>query len=297
MKMPEVPVPEIYNIFKIRKHLIFGVPARLERAGAQRRIHKRPFAAGMGDYVIYAVAVRGQICYRLVQLLVRGHLARPPRKPRHAHGPVCAGGSAEREDLFALQHVHLPAHEVNDIRPYHLHLAAVPHADGEAVQQAEVFVIAVYEQHGERQLFIGLQVLIKAAAPPHSAKVARHYNVIIAGKALFAPTEVFKFVKVVHAVRIARHPYHLLLPPSRPRGRFARLPRFKGKFILFPYSIQLYAAATQKAKVARRAFCKLPAYAAEKLHNLSACRRGRMLSYLIHPQATAPAGINYSQEE
>lgn len=55
MIVPEVPLFIVDYIFEIGKHLVFGIPAHLKIARAQRRIHQGTFAARVGDYVLVII--------------------------------------------------------------------------------------------------------------------------------------------------------------------------------------------------------------------------------------------------
>lgn len=152
MVVPEIPVLVSYPVFKVGEHLIFGVAPHLHCARSQWRVHERALAARMGYYIVHLIAIPFEVGKAFVQLLIGGQFLRPPGDALAAECLIYARCAAESENGVALQLEHLPAHKMNYVQLYDMHLAAVPHCDGVGIELPKIFVVAVDEQHGERKI-------------------------------------------------------------------------------------------------------------------------------------------------
>ena len=87
--------------------------------------------------------------------------------------------TAYKERLF-LYLIDLPAHQVNDVFPANLHLAAETLRDREFLQPVEVFMVAVKEQERVRQfLYLSYIFLVEYALfRPEKTEIPK-YNQII----------------------------------------------------------------------------------------------------------------------
>lgn len=125
--------------------------------------------------------------------------------------------AAERKELRSLYRKNLTAHQMNDIVPYNVDLAAVPLSHGKRVQHIEVFVVSVDEKQCELLLFEPVKpVFFGFAAVPDTAEIAANDD------AAFLIVKVIRYETPEISVRITCYVYFYAGCSSLNRILFSR---------------------------------------------------------------------------
>ena len=159
MVMAEIP-RNVWQAFRHPAEESFGRVAR--RNFAEHFLHDG-IRAGMRQNEIDRSRLV-QVAARMSFFLRRNLLLRPPCYMRLTKFDVVGHSPTAYKERLFLYLIDLPAHQVNDVFPANLHLAAETLRDREFLQPVEIFMITVKEQEGVRQfLYLSYIFLVEYA--------------------------------------------------------------------------------------------------------------------------------------